>query len=114
MTGRPKARQASAMPSIDSDSCHMTSGCSGLPKLRQLTTATGRAPTQARLATASATTMAVPARGSSAHQRGLASVEMATPRSARRQARGRPAAAARRRRPGPTTVFKNSWWSYWR
>ena len=38
MTGSPRARQASAMPSIASDSCHITSGCSGLPKFRQLTT----------------------------------------------------------------------------
>ena len=52
------------MPSMASDSCHMTSGCSGLPKLRQFTTAMGRAPTQARFSTASATTRPVPARGS--------------------------------------------------
>ena len=45
------AAGARPCPSIASESCHMTSGCSGLPKLRQLTTATGRAPTQARLAT---------------------------------------------------------------
>ena len=46
----------------------MTSGCSGFPKLRQLTTATAVAPTQARLATPSARTSAVPRRGSSAHR----------------------------------------------
>ena len=48
------------MPSIASDSCHITSGCSGLPKLRQLTSASGRAPTHARFSTDSATTSAVP------------------------------------------------------
>ena len=51
------------MPSMASDSCHMTSGCSGLPKLRQLTTASGRAPTQARFSTDSATVSAVPCAG---------------------------------------------------
>ena len=48
------------MPSMASDSCHMTSGWVGLPKLRQFTTASGRAPTQARLSTDSATVSAVP------------------------------------------------------
>ena len=48
------------MPSMASDSCHMTSGCSGLPKLRQLTTAMGRAPAQATLRADSATVAAVP------------------------------------------------------
>ncbi len=38
----------------------MTSGCSGLPKLRQLTTALAVAPTHARFATDSASASAVP------------------------------------------------------
>ena len=91
----------------------MTSGCSGLPKLRQFTTATAVAPTQARLATPSARTSAVPARGSSAQARGLESVVMATPRSDG----GSPGPASRSSAasaPGPATVFKKSWWSYWR
>src|SRR5580693_688608 len=67
------------MPSMVSESCHITSACSGFPKLRQLTTAAGVAPTQARLATASARTSAVPRRGSSAQARGLESVVTATP-----------------------------------
>ena len=101
------------MPSMASDSCHITSGCSGLPKLRQLTTATARAPTQATLSAPSATIMAVPARGSSAHHRGFESVDRARPR----RLGGRPGPASRSSAaspPGPATVFKNSWWSYWR
>ena len=66
------------MPSIASESCHITSGCSGLPKLRQSTSATGRPPAQATLSTDSATVAAAPARGSIAHQPGLASVESAS------------------------------------
>ena len=76
------------MPSTASDSCHMTSGCSGLPKLRQLTTAMGRAPAQATLRAPSATVAAVPARGSIEHQVGLESVVRASPLRRRRQAGG--------------------------
>ena len=79
-TGMPSARHASPMPSIASDSCHITSGCSGLPKFRQLTSANGRAPTHARLSAASATSHAVPTRGSTAHQRWLPSVVSANAR----------------------------------
>ncbi len=60
MTGSPNARHASDMPSMASESCHMTSGWVGLPKFRQFTTANGRAPTQARLSRDSATVNAVP------------------------------------------------------
>ena len=91
----------------------MTSGCSGLPKFRQLTTATGVAPTQAKLATPSARTSAVPSRGSRAQASGLESVVSATPRSEA----GRPGPANRSSAaspPGPTTVLRNNWWSYWR
>ncbi len=101
------------MPSMHSESCHITSGCSGLPKFRQFTTATGVAPTQARLATPSARASAVPARGSSAHARGLESV---VTRHARAEA-GSPGPASRSSAaspPGPATVFKKSWWSYCR
>ena len=91
----------------------MTEGCSGLPKLRQFTTAFAVAPTQARLATLSATVNAVPARGSSAHHRGFESVERAIPRSDT----GNPGPARRKSaasRPGPTTVLRKSCESYWR
>ena len=83
MTGIAEPRQASASPSTLSESCHMTVGCSGFPKLRQLTTAEGRAPTHARFAIDSASTSATPPRGSSAHARGFESVEIATPRLVR-------------------------------
>ena len=36
-TGTSSARQASLMPSIASESCHITAGCSGFPKFRQFT-----------------------------------------------------------------------------
>ena len=101
------------MPSTASDSCHMTSGCSGLPKLRQLTTAMGRAPAQATLRAPSATVDAVPARGSMAHHVGLESVVRANPLAEG----GRPGAASRSTAaspPGPSTVLRKSWWSYWR
>ena len=45
VTGTPMARQASARPVTASTSCHMASGSSGEPKLRQSETARGRAPT---------------------------------------------------------------------
>ena len=101
------------MPSMHSESCHMTSGCSGFPKFRQFTTAAGVAPTQARLATPSARTSAGPRRGSSAQARGFESVVSATPRSdggSPGPARRSSAASA----PGPATVLRKSWWSYWR
>ena len=99
------------MPSTDSESCHITSGCSGLPKLRQLTNAFAVAPTQARFETLSATVSSVPLRGSSAHQRGFESVESAMPRfDAGRPGPARRSSAASL--PGPTTVFKKSCESY--
>ena len=116
-TGSARARDASAIPSMASDSCHITSGCSGLPKLRQLTNATGLAPTHATLSADSATTSDVPRRGFSEHHLPLPSVERAmpfcgapdrvrTPGPDRRSSAASP--------PGATTVFKNSWWSYCR
>src|SRR5713226_5078650 len=58
----------------------MTSGFSGLPKLRQFVAAMGRAPLEATLRAASATACIAPTRGLSWHQRPLPSVESARPR----------------------------------
>ena len=59
-----RAMQASAMPSTASDSCHMTSGFSGLPKFRQLVMATGMPPAHTILRAASATAIMPPLYGS--------------------------------------------------
>ena len=75
--------------------------------------ATALAPVTATLAMPSATVARVPARGSSEHQRGFESVERAMPLFET----GRPGPARRSSAasaPGPITVFKKSWWSYWR
>src|SRR2546429_4906675 len=78
--GVPRAVQASARPSIASLNCHITSGFSGLPKLRQFVAAMGRAPLAATLRAASATACIAPTRGLSWHQRPLPSVESARAR----------------------------------
>src|SRR5277367_2358781 len=75
--GVPRAMQASPIPSMDWENCHMTSGFSGLPKLRQLVAAMGRAPEAATLRAASATACIAPTLGLRKHQRPLASVERA-------------------------------------
>ena len=62
-TGTESASHASLSPSTASRSCHATWGFSGFPKLRQLVSPSGRAPTQARLAAHSYTASAAPARG---------------------------------------------------
>src|SRR5690242_1389104 len=76
--GVPSALQASAMPSMHWENCHITSGFSGLPKLRQFVAAMGRAPLAATLRAASATACIAPALGLSWHQRPLPSVERAS------------------------------------
>ena len=114
-TGMPRARHASAMPSIASDSCHITSGCSGLPKLRQLTSPSGRAPDARQVH-----------HRLGHHERGAppwvegapAVVAVAGERRGRGRCR-RPVVGCLRRStvaspPGPSTVLRNSWWSYWR
>src|SRR5438132_11354976 len=78
--GVPSASQASPMPSMAWENCHMTSGFSGLPKLRQFVAAMGRAPDVATLRAASATACIAPTRGLSWHQRPLPSVASARPR----------------------------------
>src|SRR5258706_14698143 len=70
-----RAVQASARPSMVSLNCHITSGFSGLPKLRQLVAAMGRAPLAATLRAASATACMAPTPGLSWHHRPFASVE---------------------------------------
>src|SRR5260221_619694 len=60
--------------------CHITSGFSGLPKLRQFVAAMGRAPLAATLRAASATACIAPTRGFNWHQRPLPSVESARAR----------------------------------
>src|SRR5947209_17032183 len=62
------------------ENCHITSGFSGLPKLRQFVAAMGRAPLAATLRAASATACIAPTRGLSWHQRPLPSVERASER----------------------------------
>src|SRR5947207_7245516 len=78
--GVPRAVQASARPSMVSLNCHITSGFSGLPKLRQFVAAMGLAPLAAALRAASATACMVPTRGFNWHQRPLPSVESASAR----------------------------------
>src|SRR5215813_13310354 len=86
----------------------MTSGFSGLPKLRQLVTPIGCAPEAARLRAASATALTVPTYGSRRQRRLLQSSVIATafcvPSS-------RTTAASE---PGRTTVLPPTYVSYWR
>src|SRR5215470_470768 len=79
--GVPMAVQASPRPSMVCENCHITSGFSGLPKLRQLVAAMGRAPEAATLRAASATACMAPSLGLSWHQRPLQSVESASART---------------------------------
>src|SRR6267143_4657077 len=78
--GVPRAVQAWARPSMVSLNCHITSGFSGLPKLRQFVAAMGLAPLAATLRAASATACMAPTRGFNWHQRPLPSVESARAR----------------------------------
>src|SRR5580704_13550343 len=78
--GVPRAVQASLRPSMARENCHITSGFSGLPKLRQFVAAIGRAPPAATLRAASATACMAPRRGFNWHQRPLPSVDKARAR----------------------------------
>jgi hypothetical protein len=60
VTGVSNARHASEIPRTDCANCHITSGRSGLPKLRQFVIASGVAPVHATLRAASATACAAP------------------------------------------------------
>src|ERR1700723_3750102 len=105
--GMSRERQASEIPSIASENCHITSGFSGLPKFRQFVAAMGRAPVQATLRAASTTACIAPRRGSRKHQRPLPSVarEIARLVSFRRSTAASPD-------PGPTRVFVRTMESY--
>src|ERR671935_2118977 len=76
-TGTPSDLHASASPSTERTSCHATVGLSGLPKLRQLVTPSGWAPTQARFCAHSSTASTVPRYGSQATRRPLPSIATA-------------------------------------
>src|SRR6185436_3637937 len=76
-TGTPSARQASPRPAIARVSCQAMCGFSGLPKLRQLVSPSGSAPTQARLAEHSSTASTAPRYGSAATRRPLPSIATA-------------------------------------
>src|SRR5215471_10773581 len=104
--GVPSASQASLMPSIACESCHMISGFSGLPKFRQFVAATGMAPVQATLRADSATACMAPSFGSSQHQRPLQSSDMASARCVP-LIRISPASP-----PGPSTVLVCTMESY--
>src|ERR1700680_3224040 len=104
--GVSKNLHASPMPSIDSTSCAMISGRSGLPKLRLLVAATGSAPAVDRLRQHSATINLAPSRGSSTQYRALPSSAIAidVPVSLIRTI-----AAPE---PGPSMVLVRTVWSY--
>src|SRR5262245_52019946 len=84
----------------------MTSGFSGLPKLRQSVIASGLAPVQAIERAASATAIAAPPYGSSAQKNGLTSLLIAR---ALRVPLTRTSAASP---PGRSTVLVPTMWSY--
>ena len=93
VTGTPSAWQPSASPVTACANCHMTPGSSGEPKFRQSVTASGTAPAVATLRYASASASWAPAYGSSAANRPLQSVEIATPRPVSSSTRTTPASS---------------------
>src|SRR6516162_10790700 len=110
--GVPRAVAASAMPSITCENCHITSGFSGLPKLRQLVAAIGRAPEVATLRAASATACIAPRRGLSWHHRPLPSVESASARRTRLVCGSLMRTTAASLAPGPASVLVRTEVSY--
>src|ERR1700740_2840702 len=110
--GVPRALQPSARPSMLSLNCHITSGFSGLPKLRQLVAATGRAPLEATLRADSATACIAPTRGLSWHQRPLPSVESASARLTSLVLGSLIRTTAASLAPGPARVFVRTEVSY--
>src|SRR6267378_3237720 len=110
--GVPRAVQALARPSTDSLNCHITSGFSGLPKLRQFVAAMGLAPLQATLRAASATACMAPTRGFNWHQRPLPSVESASARLTTPVFGSLMRTTAASLAPGPARVFVRTLVSY--
>src|SRR3984893_2966952 len=110
--GVPRAVQASVRPSMVSLNCHITSGFSGLPKLRQFVAAMGRAPLQATLRAASATARMAPTRGFNWHQRPLPSVESASARFTTPVFGSLMRTTAASLAPGPARVFVRTLVSY--
>src|SRR5438034_11555132 len=110
--GVPRASEALAMPSITCENCHMTSGFSGLPKLRQVVAARGRAPLAATLRAASATACIAPRCGLSWHQRPLPSVESARARLTSLVFGSLMRTTAASLAPGPASVFVRTEVSY--
>src|SRR5260221_12212060 len=72
--------QASPLPSIAWENCHIPSGFSGLPKFKQFVAAIGRAPLVATLRAASATACIAPSFGFSWHHLPFPSVAKASAR----------------------------------
>src|SRR6266851_1530935 len=107
-----RAVQASARPSMVSLNCHITSGFSGLPKLRQFVAAMGRAPLQATLRAASATACMAPTRGFNWHQRPFPSVESASARFTTPVLGSLMRTTAASLAPGPDRVFVRTLLSY--
>src|SRR5467141_4452397 len=110
--GAPRAEQASPRPSIAWENCHITSGFSGLPKLRQFVAAIGRAPLAATLRAASATACIAPTRGFNWHQRPLPSVESASARLTAPVFGSLMRTTAASLAPGPARVFVRTDVSY--
>src|SRR5260370_5820843 len=110
--GVPSAVQAWTRPSMVSLNCHITSGFSGLPKLRQFVAAMGRAPLQATLRAASATACIAPRRGFNWHQRPLPSVESASARFTAPVLGSLMRTTAASLAPGPAKVFVRTLESY--
>src|SRR5467141_5073740 len=92
--------------------CHITSGFSGLPKLRQFVAAMGRAPLHATLRAASATACIAPTRGFNWHQRPLPSVESASARLTAPVFGSLMRTTAASLAPGPARVFVRTDVSY--
>src|SRR5437879_4528052 len=110
--GVPRAVQASPTPSITWENCHITSGFSGLPKLRQFVAAMGRAPLAATLRAASATACIAPTRGFNWHQRPLPSVASASARFTAPVFGSLMRKTAASLAPGPARVFVRTLVSY--
>src|SRR6478735_8879759 len=102
------ARHAAPIPSTARANCHMISGFSGLPKLRQFVAPIGTPPAHATLRAASATDSCAPRYGSRYTNRPLQSTDMA---NARRVPLTRTTPAPM---PGSTSVLVRTIWSYCR